>query len=86
LRQPDLTKPHRVNRQWRLAFKWVSAHTGTEPSLVTVELHPHDDGTRLVLSHERLPAETVESHRGRWGAMLERRTAVLAHWGLFDPM
>jgi len=61
----------------RLVFTWVSPYTGPEPSMVTVELHPHDDGTRLVLTHERLPAEVVDSHRGGWGSMLERLTLTL---------
>jgi uncharacterized protein YndB with AHSA1/START domain len=62
----------------RLVFTWTSPHTGPEPSLVTVELHPHDVGTRLTLSHERLPSEVVESHRGGWGSMLERLAGAVA--------
>jgi uncharacterized protein YndB with AHSA1/START domain len=61
----------------RLVFTWISPYTGSEPSVVTVELHPHDDGTRLVLVHERLPADVVDSHRSGWGTMLERLTAAL---------
>lgn len=61
----------------RLVFTWVSPYTGPEPSLVTVELHPHPEGTRLVLTHERLPHDVVGSHRNGWGTMLERLTGVL---------
>jgi uncharacterized protein YndB with AHSA1/START domain len=61
----------------RLVFTWASPYTGPEPSVVTVELHPHGDGTRLVLRHERLPAEAVEGHRGGWGRMLERLAEVV---------
>jgi uncharacterized protein YndB with AHSA1/START domain len=61
----------------RLVFTWISPYTGPEPSLVTVELLPHDGGTRLVLVHERLPAEVVDSHRSGWGAMFERLAAAL---------
>jgi uncharacterized protein YndB with AHSA1/START domain len=61
----------------RLVFTWVSPYTGPEPSLVTVELHPHDEGTRLVLTHERLPAGVVESHEGGWGTMLKRLAGTL---------
>lgn len=62
----------------RLVFTWTSPYTGPEPSLVTVELHPHDDGTRLVLVHERLPTGVVESHRHGWGTMLERLAEALS--------
>lgn len=65
----------------RLVFTWVSPFTGPEPSLVTVELHPHGDGTRLTLSHERLPSDIVESHRGGWDTMLERLAGVLVTEG-----
>jgi len=61
----------------RLVFTWVSPYTGPEPSLVTVELHPHDDGTRLVLTHERLPEDVVDGHRNGWGSMLERLAGIL---------
>lgn len=50
---------------------------GPEPSVVTVELHPNDEGTRLVLTHERLPEDVVESHRGGWGAMLDLLAGIL---------
>lgn len=61
----------------RLVFTWVSPYTGSEPSLVTVELYPHDDGTRLVITHERLPEDVVEGHRDGWGSMLERLDGLL---------
>jgi uncharacterized protein YndB with AHSA1/START domain len=61
----------------RLVFTWVSQYTGPEPSVVTVELHPHEEGTRLVLTHDRLPAEVLESHRGGWAAMLDRLAEIL---------
>lgn len=55
----------------RLVFTWASPYTGPGPSVVTVELHPHEDGTRLVLTHEQLPAEAVDGHRNGWGTMLD---------------
>lgn len=61
----------------RLVFTWISPYTGPEPSLVTVELHPHDDGTRLVLTHERLPDRAVDGHLDGWGTMLERLAGLL---------
>jgi uncharacterized protein YndB with AHSA1/START domain len=56
----------------RLAFTWTSAYTGPEPSVVTVELRPGDDGTELVLTHERLPEHQVEPHTGGWAQILDR--------------
>jgi uncharacterized protein YndB with AHSA1/START domain len=62
----------------RLVFTWVSPFTGAEPSVVTVEILPHDDGTRVVLTHERLPEEVVDGHRDGWGAMVGRLAGILA--------
>jgi uncharacterized protein YndB with AHSA1/START domain len=56
----------------RLVFTWRSPYTGPEPSLVTVELQPAEDGTELLLTHERLPEDQVEPHTGGWGRMLDR--------------
>lgn len=68
----ELTPPE------RLVFTWSSPYTGPEPSVVTVELRPHDAGTELLLTHERLPQGAADSHGRGWGAMLERLTALLA--------
>lgn len=55
----------------RLVFTWMSAYTGDGPSLVTVDLEQRGDSTRIVLTHERLPGEHVEPHRGGWGTILD---------------
>jgi uncharacterized protein YndB with AHSA1/START domain len=62
----------------RLVFTWVSPFTGAEPSVVTVEMLPHDDGTRVVLTHERLPEDVVDGHRDGWRTMVGRLARVLA--------
>jgi uncharacterized protein YndB with AHSA1/START domain len=62
----------------RLRFTWISPYTGGEPSIVTVSLTPVGTHTRLVLIHERLPADAVESHAGGWGTMVDRLAEVLA--------
>lgn len=67
-----------IDRPRRLVFTWVSPFTGAEPSVVTVELRPHDDGTCVVLTHEGLPEDVVDGHRDGWGAMIERLTVILA--------
>ena len=63
----------------RLVFTWASHATGFEPTLVTIELTPHEDGTRLVLIHEELENDDVRRrHRGGWTSILEKLAAQLA--------
>jgi len=60
----------------RLVFTWASPATGWQPTLVTIELSPHEDGTRLVLVHEGLATDDVRSgHRRGWTSIVEK----LAH-------
>src|SRR5262245_4722944 len=61
----------------RLAFTWQSPYTGPGPSLVTIDLVAGHGGTDLVLVHQSLPAEAVESHAGGWGTILDRLAAEL---------
>ena len=62
-----------------LVFTWTSPYTGGQPSLVTVELEPESDRvTRLHLVHARLLETAAESHRGGWGAMLDRLAGKLS--------
>ena len=60
-----------------LSFTWRSPYTGPEPSVVTVSLTPEGEATRLLLVHERLPADQVTSHAGGWGSMIDRLTVLL---------
>jgi uncharacterized protein YndB with AHSA1/START domain len=62
----------------RLRFTWRSEYTGTEPSLVTVELEEVPEGTRLVLTHTMLPDDALDSHAGGWGSMLGRLVVLVA--------
>lgn len=50
----------------RLSFTWISAKTGFQTSVVTVELVAQGGGTELILTHRRLPAAEVDAHRGGW--------------------
>jgi uncharacterized protein YndB with AHSA1/START domain len=62
-----------IERPTRLVFTWQSPYTGTQPSIVTVELEADGDGaTRLRLVHSELPAAAAESHGQGWGSMLDR--------------
>jgi uncharacterized protein YndB with AHSA1/START domain len=61
-----------------LSFTWASPYTGPRAGVVTVTLTPRGGATLLVLTHEHLPEDAVDSHRGGWGAILDRLDAVLA--------
>jgi uncharacterized protein YndB with AHSA1/START domain len=61
-----------------LSFTWRSPYTGPEPSVVTVTLTPEGETTRMVLVHERLPAEQVTPHADGWGSILDRLSELLA--------
>jgi uncharacterized protein YndB with AHSA1/START domain len=64
----------------RLSFTWQSPYTRTEPSVVTVTLTADGDSTQLLLLlHERLPEDAAESHRGGWGAILQRLVEEVRH-------
>jgi len=59
----------------RLVFTWASPNTGWVPTLVTIELSPHEDGTRLVLVHEGLATDDARSnHRRGWTGIVEKLT------------
>jgi uncharacterized protein YndB with AHSA1/START domain len=59
-----------------LVFTWASPVTGWQPTLVTIELSPHEDGTRLVLIHEGLATDDIRArHRWGWTGIVEK----LAH-------
>jgi uncharacterized protein YndB with AHSA1/START domain len=63
----------------RLVFTWVAASTDNRPTLVTVELSPHEGGCELVLTHERLPeGEVLDRYRGGWGQITNRLAEHLA--------
>lgn len=63
----------------RLVFTWIAKSTGDQPTLVTVELSPHERGCELVLTHEDLPdPKVLERYRGGWGQIAERLAAYLA--------
>jgi uncharacterized protein YndB with AHSA1/START domain len=57
----------------RLVFTWASAATGWAATLVTIELSPHEDGTRLVLVHEDLTGDDMRgAHRRGWTGIIEK--------------
>ena len=56
----------------RLSFTWRSGFTGGAPTVVTVTLSPHPEGTELRLRHEGLSEEAAASHGGGWGSIMDR--------------
>jgi uncharacterized protein YndB with AHSA1/START domain len=61
----------------RLVFTWASAATGGAATLVTIELSPHEDGTRLVLVHEDLATEDVRGrHRQGWTSIVDKLARI----------
>jgi uncharacterized protein YndB with AHSA1/START domain len=57
----------------RLEFTWISEATDHRPTVVTIQFLKRDaGGTELVLTHRRLPAKQVESHRSGWTDILQR--------------
>jgi uncharacterized protein YndB with AHSA1/START domain len=67
----DIDPPH------RLVFTWESQYTGAQASLVTVALSSISGGTELLLTHQLLPPEQVDSHGGGWSLILEKLGAHL---------
>jgi uncharacterized protein YndB with AHSA1/START domain len=54
----------------RLSFTWISQATDLRPTEVTIEFEERQGGTELVLTHRRLPAAQVDSHRSGWTDIL----------------
>lgn len=50
----------------RLSFTWISVNTDSRTTVVTIEFLAHDTGTELILTHRRLPAGQIASHRTGW--------------------
>ena len=62
-----------------LSFTWSSAATDHLPTVVTVELFTSGSGTEVVLTHRRLPAARMDSHRKGWTDILRSLAATLAN-------
>lgn len=61
----------------RLVFTWRSPHTGEDPTLVTLLLHPCAEGTDLTLIHAQLPGDALAPHQAGWGLLLDHLAARL---------
>jgi uncharacterized protein YndB with AHSA1/START domain len=56
----------------RLSFSWISRATDHRPTEVTIEFLERQGGTELILTHRRLPASEVESHRAGWTDIMSK--------------
>lgn len=62
----------------RLVHTWHWRHAPEQESRVTVEFVPTDDGTEVVLTHERLAdRKAAEEHAEGWVGILENLAATL---------
>jgi uncharacterized protein YndB with AHSA1/START domain len=56
----------------RLEFTWISDATDHRPTVVTIDFMERGGGTELVLTHRRLPASEVDSHRSGWTDIMRK--------------
>ena len=61
-----------INRPRRLVFTWNSRGTQEKDSLVTVDFLPRGAATEVVITHERLPGDSVTAHNRGWTSALEK--------------
>jgi uncharacterized protein YndB with AHSA1/START domain len=62
----------------RLSFTWISEYTDLETTVVTIDFLDKDGGTEVVLTHQRLPPERRDAHRGGWASILGKLEETLA--------
>ncbi len=56
----------------RLQFTWISDATDHRSTVVTIEFLERDGDTDVVLTHRRLPASQVGSHRAGWTDIMKK--------------
>lgn len=70
-----LDHPTRIAFTWQ----WVQSETEKGVSQVTIDLLPDDNGTNLILTHEKLSSlESTELHTEGWTSCLTNLEAYLA--------
>jgi uncharacterized protein YndB with AHSA1/START domain len=64
-----------IDRPRRLAFTWLSPHTDTRDTLVTVDFVTRGANTEVIVTHEQLPENERDSHDNGWTSALEKLAA-----------
>jgi uncharacterized protein YndB with AHSA1/START domain len=68
-----------IVRPEKLVFTWCSGGTNHEETLVSVEFIDRGDATEIILTHERLADDAMETlHRQGWESVFEQ---LGAYWG-----
>ncbi len=67
-----------MHRPTKLVFTWGWEGTPATDTLVTVEFHPSDEGTEVVLTHTRFATDAArDEHLKGWTGCLDRLKALL---------
>lgn len=61
-----------INRPRQLVFTWNSRGTQQKDSLVTVDFLSRGAATEVVITHERLPDDSIASHDKGWSSALAK--------------
>lgn len=64
----EISEPERIV----MTFNWVENGADMGETLLRIEMYPKNDGTDLILTHEKIPGEELrEAHQGGWQGSLE---------------
>jgi uncharacterized protein YndB with AHSA1/START domain len=77
----DVHPPTRLVFSWR----WEAPEPEAAETLVTVELHEVEDGTEIIITHERCPQDT-EAHTIGWICCLDRLVRLVEAAALSDAL
>lgn len=72
----EVARPRRIVLRWGFDGDWVGARPSSTD--VEVEFEPEATGTRVRLTHRRLPSGAVEFHRFGWSHFLSRLALAAA--------